>query len=141
LAKTSALTTSSILTGPQVIRDYSLHFDTTTASATWNMQSGGLPVIDPDMQSLNLNTNIKLTNANPADGTYFLGELLYKGTKTVREKDFVNVPLAGVQNYCITTSQQDLQIQVSRVSNSNCQAANSIHIFADGELGYFQNKT
>jgi RHS repeat-associated protein len=141
LAKISALTTNSIVTGTPVIRDYSLHFDTTTPSASWSMQSNNLPAIDPDMQSLNLDTNIKLIDTNPANGTYFLGELQYKGVKEELVTKSRIVDITGVVNSCVRKEDNGDAINLFRISDSSCSTANTVDVFSPTETGLLEYKT
>jgi RHS repeat-associated protein len=140
-AKTSALTTNSILTGTAVIRDYALHFDTTTASSTWNPYPANSPAIDPDMQSLNLDTTIKLINTNPANGTYFLGELQYTGVKQESVTKSKIVDIKGVANNCVRKVDNGDAINLFRVSGNSCTTANPVVVFAAGETGMLEFKT
>ncbi|MBF4494421.1 hypothetical protein IR010_17890, partial [Flavobacterium sp. MR2016-29] len=140
-AKTSALTKNSILTGTPVIRDYSLHFDTATASSTWGMYSNNSPAIDPDMKSLNLDTSIKLINANPANGTYFVGELQYKGVKQESVTKSKIVDIKGVANNCVRRVDNGDLINLFRVSAGSCTTANPVSVFGPAETGLLEFKT
>ncbi|QOG02341.1 RHS repeat-associated core domain-containing protein [Flavobacterium sp. MDT1-60] len=140
-AKTSALTTNSILTGTAVIRDYALHFDTTTASSTWNPYPNNSPAIDPDMQSLNLDTTIKLINTNPANGTYFLSELQYTGIKQESVTKSKIVDIKGVANNCVRKVDNGDAINLFRVSGASCTTANAVNVFGPEETGVLEFKT
>jgi RHS repeat-associated protein len=140
-ARTSALTTNSILTGTPVIRDYALHFDTTTVSSTWNPYPVNSPAIDPDMQSLNLDTTIKLINANPANGTYFLGELQYTGVKQESVTKSKIVDVKGVANNCVRKVDNGDAINLFRVSANSCTTANPVVVFGPEETGVLEFKT
>ncbi|HEX8015602.1 MAG TPA: RHS repeat-associated core domain-containing protein, partial [Flavobacterium sp.] len=142
-AKSSALTASSILTGTPVIRNYALHFDTTTPTASWAMQAGSSPVLNPDLTSLNLDTNIKLSNLNLANGTYFLGQLQYKGNKEETINDVENVVLTGIDNTCllVTPVTATQTVTVTRKSGSTCTTGNAITLFEANEEGTLEYKT
>jgi RHS repeat-associated protein len=140
-ARTSALTTNSILTGTPVIRDYALHFDTTTVSSTWNPYPANSPAIDPNMQSLNIDTTIKLINTNPANGTYFLGELQYTGIKQESVTKSKIVDVKGVANNCVRRVDNGDAINLFRVSANSCTTANPVVVFGPEETGVLEFKT
>ncbi|MFB9110344.1 RHS repeat-associated core domain-containing protein [Flavobacterium gyeonganense] len=140
-AKASALTTASVLTGTPVIRNYALHFDTTTPTASWAMQAGSSPVLNPDLTSLNLDTNIKLTNLSLANGTYFLGQLQYKGNKEeiVNATDNVDLTSFGSNN-CFEVTPTSGTVTVAKKSSSTC-TGNEITLFEANEEGILEYKT
>ena len=142
-ARSSALTTSSILTGTPVIRNYALHFDTTTPTASWPMQAGSSPVLNPDLTSLNFDTNIKLSNLNLANGTYFLGQLQYKGDKEEFENGTDNLVLTGIDNTCllITPVSATATVTVTKKSGGTCTTGNAITLFDVNEEGTLEYKT
>ncbi|WP_431244380.1 hypothetical protein ACQ9BO_08720 [Flavobacterium sp. P21] len=136
-AKASALVSNSILTGTPVIRDYALHFDTATPSSVWNMQSD----IDADLKSLNLDTSISLLNTNPANGTYFIGELQYKGTKEESITKSRKVDISGVVNTCVRKVDNGDAINIFRATGSSCSLANPVDVFNPSETGSLEYKT
>nr|WP_294922374.1 RHS repeat-associated core domain-containing protein [uncultured Flavobacterium sp.] len=142
LAKNSSmLAKASILTGTTVIRNYALHFDTNTPTAEWMMQAGNLPVLNPELTSLNLDTNIKLANLNLSNGTYFLGQLQYKGDKEETENTTENVVLTGINNNCLMLTPVSGTFTVTRRNSSTCPLGNEVTLFETNEEGTLEYKT
>jgi RHS repeat-associated protein len=142
LAKSSSiLTKESVLTGTPVIRNYALHFDTTTPTVAWAMQAGNSPVINPELTSLNLDTNIKLSSLNLSNGNYFLGQLQYKGDKEETVNTTENVVLTGINNNCLTVTPVLETFTVTRRNSSTCTTGNAVTLFDAKEEGILEYKT
>ncbi|MDR6762071.1 RHS repeat-associated protein [Flavobacterium sp. 2755] len=142
LAKnSSALAKSSILTGTPVFRDYALHFDATTPTVAWAMQAGSSPAIDPELVSLNLDTNIKLSNFNLLNGTYFLGQLQYKGEKEETINTIEDVVLTGIENNCLKLAAASGTYTVTRRNSNSCTIGNEVKLLEPNEEGALEYKT
>ena len=91
---------SAVVLSPlPVVKDYALHFDTTT-TAKWPIElSGDTPLADPALNDFTLDTNIKLLTVPTVIGNYAISQLQYKGTKVFPE---TNLDISLPTITCIT---------------------------------------